>query len=89
MRGVARPSWRSNDEQRALVEAVNEAIAHAERVSREAEDLVWEAARKARASGIPDTQLCNATGLNRATMNRRLGPREDGKQRGDTTSSTP
>lgn len=87
MRGVARPSWRSNDEQRELVEAVNAAIDHAQRVSREAEDLVWEAARKARESGIPDTALCGATGLNRATMNRRLGPRGDDKKPDGGTST--
>lgn len=75
MRSVVRPTWRADDKQRKAVEAVNAAIDHAAEVARIEEDKIWEAARVARAAGVPDTQLCRMTGLNRATLNRRLGPR--------------
>jgi hypothetical protein len=77
VRSVIRPTWRPSDEQRQLVDEVNAAIDHATRVSQEAEDAIWERARKAREAGVPDTALCRMTGLNRATLNRRLGSRSD------------
>lgn len=75
MQSVIRPTWRATQEQRDLIAEVNAAIEHAARVTQEAEDAVWEKARKAREAGVPDTALCRMTGLNRATLNRRLGSR--------------
>lgn len=75
MQSVIRPTWKGTDEQRKLVEEVTAAIEHAVQVSQEAEEAVWEKARKAREAGVPDTQLCRITGLNRATLNRKLGSR--------------
>jgi hypothetical protein len=72
---VIRPTWQGTDQQRALIAEVNAAIEHAHRVSQAAEDAVWEKAKMAREAGVPDTQLCRITGLNRATLNRRLGSR--------------
>jgi hypothetical protein len=77
VRTVVRPSWRGSDEQRQLVDAVNAAIEEAEEVTRKADEKIWERARAARDAGVPDTQLCRLTGLNRATLNRKLGPRGD------------
>lgn len=79
MRTVVRPTWRANEEQRKLVNAINAAIDHATEVAKVEEDKIWEAARLAREAGVPDTQLCKMTGLNRATLNRRLGPRNASK----------
>jgi hypothetical protein len=72
---VIRPTWRGTDEQRKLLDEVNAAIEHAHQVSQAAEQAIWEKARKAREAGVPDTQLCRITGLNRATLNRKLGSR--------------
>jgi methyl-accepting chemotaxis protein len=72
---VIRPTWRGTDEQRKLIDEVNAAIEHAEQVSQQAEDTIWEKARRAREAGVPDTALCRITGLNRATLNRKLGSR--------------
>lgn len=84
MRSVIRPTWKGTDEQRKLVNDVTAAIEHAERVTQEAEKAVWEKARKARAAGVPDTQLCRITGLNRATLNRKLGPRAGDEKASDS-----
>lgn len=75
VRIVIRPTWKGTNEQRKLVAEVTAAIERAERVARAAEEVVWEKARLARAAGVPDTQLCRITGLNRATLNRKLGSR--------------
>lgn len=75
MPSMIRPTWRATDEQRQLIDEVNAAIDRAVRVAQEAEEVIWEKARKAREAGVPDTQLCRITGLNRATLNRRLGSR--------------
>lgn len=83
MRTVIRPTWLGTDEQRRLVEEVSRAIEHAQSVAREAEEAVWEKARVARDAGVPDTQLCRMTGLNRATLNRRLGSRSVEEQVAD------
>jgi len=79
---VIRPTWKGTDEQRQLIAEVTAAIEHAVRVSQEAEEVVWAKARKAREAGVPDTQLCRITGLNRATLNRRLGTR-GGEEKAD------
>jgi hypothetical protein len=75
VRTVARPTWRGNNEQRELLKAVNDAIDHKADVIEQADAAIWEAARKARDAGVPDTQLCRITGLNRSTLQRKLGPR--------------
>lgn len=77
MRSVIRPTWRGSDEQRKLIAAVNKAIDRAEEVNKKAEAEIWARAKAARDAGVPDTQLCKATGLNRSTMNRILGPRAE------------
>jgi hypothetical protein len=82
VRTVIRPTWRGTDEQRQLIDEVSEAIEHAVKVTQEAEEAVWEKARQARAAGVPDTTLCRVTGLNRATLNRKLGSRSDDTERG-------
>ena len=80
MQSVIRPTWKGTEEQRQLVDEVAAAIEHAVRVTQEAEEAVWDKARKARAAGVPDTQLCRITGLNRATLNRKLGSRSAEEQ---------
>jgi hypothetical protein len=75
VRTVVRPTWRGDDGQRRLVDAVNAAIDHAAEVAAAEEAKIWAAAQTARMAGVPDTALCRLTGLNRATMNRKLGPR--------------
>jgi 8-oxo-dGTP diphosphatase len=84
VQSVIRPTWRGTDEQRKLIDEVTVAIDHAVRVSQEAEEAIWEKARRAREAGVPDTQLCRITGLNRATLNRKLGPRPTGSQVADS-----
>jgi DNA invertase Pin-like site-specific DNA recombinase len=74
---VARPSWQGDKQQKRLLAAVNRAIDHAAEVARREDEKVWEAARLARAAGIPDMQIVRHTGLNRSTLQRRLGPRPD------------
>lgn len=72
MRSVVRPTWRGNDEQKRLLAAANKAIQRAEAAEVEA----WDSIKKARDSGVPDTQLSGATGIPRSTLIRRLGPRD-------------
>lgn len=43
----------------------------------EADRKLWEAVKAARAAGVPDMLLCERTGVSRATLNRRLGPRKN------------
>ncbi|MEU8371240.1 GIY-YIG nuclease family protein [Micromonospora tulbaghiae] len=41
----------------------------------EADRKLWDAVQAARAGGVPDVLLCERSGVSRATLNRRLGPR--------------
>jgi DNA invertase Pin-like site-specific DNA recombinase len=86
---VARPSWQGNKQQKRLLAAVNRAIDHAAEVARREDEKVWEAARLAREAGIPDMQIVRHTGLNRSTLQRRLGPRPDEDPGTDETPSEP
>lgn len=42
----------------------------------EAERRAWKAVEAARWSGVPDPLLCEQSGVSRATLNRKLGPRK-------------
>jgi predicted GIY-YIG superfamily endonuclease len=42
----------------------------------EADRKLWEVVEAARGAGVPDVLLCERTGVSRATLNRRLGPRK-------------
>jgi hypothetical protein len=75
VRNVARPTWQGDKDQKRLLAAVNKAIDHAAEVARKEDDKIWEAARLAREAGVPDVQICRLTGLNRSTLQRKLGPR--------------
>ncbi|MCG5460863.1 GIY-YIG nuclease family protein [Micromonospora sp. MED01] len=41
----------------------------------EADRKLWEVVEVARNGGVPDVLLCDRSGISRATLNRRLGPR--------------
>lgn len=71
MRAVARPTWQANDEQKKLVGDAIKAIQRVEAAEADA----WAKLKKARDAGVPDTQLCSATGIPRSTLIRKLGPR--------------
>lgn len=53
-----------------------QAAAEAGERADEADRKLWEAVESARAAGVPDVLLCERTGVSRATLNRRLGPRK-------------
>jgi hypothetical protein len=59
------------DDQRRLLDT---AVHSAERY-RQAERAAWADALAARAADVSDEVLCRETGLSRATLNRRYGPR--------------
>lgn len=59
---------------RAQEAAIEEVLESAQK-AREAGERAWIAAQAAREVGVPDTVLCNRTGLNRATLNRKFGAR--------------
>lgn len=79
MSTVIRPAWRGSEDELALIEEINKAIDHRDQVSRAADDAIWTAVQKARRAGVPDTTIIRRTGLNRATLNRRLGARPNDK----------
>lgn len=59
-------------------EALSTAVASAAE-RREAKSQAWDAALAARRAGVPDEMLCEETGLSRATLNRKYGPRREGE----------
>jgi hypothetical protein len=68
---VPRPTTKLTDEQRRLLaQAVESAKTY-----RDADQKAWSDAIAARQAGVPDDLLCDETGLSRATLNRRYGPR--------------
>lgn len=77
MRTVARPPMRVTQEQERLLKKVNKTIDNARKVIEREEDKIWAAAQELRDAGMPDVQICRRTGLNRSTLQRRLGPRAD------------
>jgi len=71
--GGGRPVTVLTDQQRAaLADLALKADA-----ARDAEALMWQAALDARAAGVPDVLLCEESGLSRATLNRKFGPRRE------------
>lgn len=69
---MIRPTWTpTTDIQRR---AIADAIQRAEAAAR-AEKLMWDAILEARELDVPDTVLCERTGVSRATLNRKFGPR--------------
>lgn len=73
MTTVPRPITKLTDEQRRLLAAAVESAQN----FRDAEQKAWDAALAARKAGVPDEMLCDETGLSRATLNRKFGPRRD------------
>ena len=73
MTTVPRPITKLTDEQRRLLAAAVESAQN----FRDAEQRAWDAALDARKAGVPDEMLCDETGLSRATLNRKFGPRRD------------
>lgn len=74
MTTVPRPKTVYTDEQQALLAAAIEKAQNAER----AEDEAWEAIKAARDAKVLDTDLTGEDTpprFNRATLNRRYGPR--------------
>jgi hypothetical protein len=78
---VPRPTTKLTDEQRRLlevaVEAAREKMRAQDRVN-ELDEIQWQRALEARRAGVPDELLCDETGLSRATLNRKYGPRREG-----------
>lgn len=68
---VPRPTTKLTDEQRRLLDVAKESA----QTYRTAEQQAWNDAIAARQAGVPDEMLCDETGLSRATLNRRYGPR--------------
>lgn len=75
MTAVPRPTTKLTDEQRRLLEAAVESAQN----FRTAEQKAWDDAIAARRAGVPDELLCEETGLSRATLNRKYGPRREGE----------
>lgn len=71
MTAVPRPTTELTDEQRRLLAV---AVESAQKF-RTAEQQAWDDAIAARSAGVPDELLCDETGLSRATLNRKYGPR--------------
>lgn len=68
-----RPATTLDGGQRTLLEVATRAA----RGAREADRKAWDDALAARRAGVPDELLCDQTGLSRATLNRRFGPRRE------------
>jgi hypothetical protein len=71
---VPRPTTKLTDEQRRLLDQAVESA----QTYRDAEQKAWDDAIAARRAGVPDELLCDETGLSRATLNRKYGPRREG-----------
>ncbi|PRX23694.1 hypothetical protein [Actinoplanes italicus] len=68
---MPRPITELTDEQRRLLAV---AVKSAKK-ARDTEDQAWTDAHAARVAGVPDTVLCEETGLSKSTLNRKYGPR--------------
>ncbi|MEU7904091.1 hypothetical protein [Actinoplanes sp. NPDC049118] len=78
MTTVPRPITKlTDDQQKLLAEAVKAAKKSDQSQARADADkeAAWEAILTARAGGVPDDRLCDETGFNRSTLNRRFGTR--------------
>lgn len=73
MTAVPRPTTKLTDEQRRLLDQAVESA----NTYRDSEKQAWEDALAARKAGVPDELLCDETGLSRATLNRKYGPRRE------------
>lgn len=73
MTAVPRPTTKLTDEQRRLLDQAVESA----KTYRDAEQKAWDDAIAARRAGVPDELLCDETGLSRATLNRKYGPRRE------------
>jgi hypothetical protein len=67
-----RPATVLTEEQELLLGQADEAV----RQARAAEEEMWAGVVAARKGGIPDLIICQATGISRATLNRRFGNRK-------------
>ncbi|WP_433368291.1 helix-turn-helix domain-containing protein [Actinoplanes sp. CA-142083] len=72
---MARPPVKITDEQERLLKKVNRTIDNAQKIIEREEDRIWAAVKELRDTGMPDVQICRRTGLNRSTLQRKLGPR--------------
>ena len=72
MSSVARPGWKAetDEQRRALADAVSQA-----RRAKQADEAMWQAVVAARELGVPDSVICKASGVSRATLNRKFGKR--------------
>jgi hypothetical protein len=77
VRRVPRPPAKVTDEQKHLLSKVTRAIDHRQRVIEREDQKVWDAVQELRVAGMPDQQIVQRTGLNRSTLQTRLGPRPE------------
>lgn len=75
--GMPRPITELTHEQRQLLARAVRLAERSREVSRRMEQEMWDAAIAARKAGVPDDLIAAETGLSRATMNRRYGPRRE------------
>lgn len=67
-----RPATVLTPHQEQLLQSTVDAGEKADEADRE----LWAAVQVAREGGVPDVLLCERSGISRATLNRRLGPRK-------------
>jgi len=75
---VPRPITKLTDDQQKLLDAAVEAARKSDASEAQAaadKETAWQAILAARAVGVPDDRLCDETGFNRSTLNRRFGTR--------------
>jgi hypothetical protein len=77
VRRVPRPPAKVTDEQKRLLNKVNRAIDHRQQTIDREDEKVWAAVQELREAGMPDQQIVQRTGLNRSTLQTRLGPRPE------------
>lgn len=80
MRRVARPPAKVTEEQKRLLKKAEKVIETARRNQEREEQKIWDVAQELRDADMPDVQICRRTGLNRSTLQRRLGPRENSSE---------
>lgn len=78
MTTVPRPITKLTDDQQKLLDAAVAAAKRSDQSQERADadkEAAWQAILAARAGGVPDDRLCDETGFNRSTLNRRFGTR--------------